>query len=213
MARSRAEKAQSGERILQAAAERIRDTGLESISVGTLMRSVDLTHGGFYRHFASRADLLARALERALQDGAAAADAARHKAKTAGYSAMVRGYLSRGHRDSRKSGCAVAALASDVARAGERPREVMDAHVERFIAKIAQAMGDADGQRAVVAASAMIGGLLLSRIVTDPKRSDEILREVRAAVLALGQDEGATPEPPARAARGPHGGKGGQTKA
>src|SRR5215472_18144550 len=69
MGHSQAEKAESRERILAAASAQIRTQGLESLSVGKLMADAGLTHGGFYGHFASRADLLAQALERALVDG------------------------------------------------------------------------------------------------------------------------------------------------
>lgn len=216
MGHSQAEKAHNRERILKKAAEQIRDTGLESVSVGPLMRSVDLTHGGFYGHFASRSELLAHALERALREGEAASKAARNaaaakaaksgteaktaggeavakaggdSARPAGYATLLRSYLSRAHRDSRKSGCAIAALASDVARADDASREVMEAHVERFIENVAQAMGTDDEERALLAASAMVGGLLLSRIVTDPKRSDQMLRAVRDGLARLGDDD------------------------
>jgi AcrR family transcriptional regulator len=64
MGYSKADKAQSRERIA-AAVVRIREAGLECISVGETMNSVNLTHGGFYGHFAFRADLIAAALERA----------------------------------------------------------------------------------------------------------------------------------------------------
>jgi TetR/AcrR family transcriptional repressor of nem operon len=198
MGHSQADKAQSRERILKKAAEQIRDTGLESVSVGPLMRSVNLTHGGFYGHFASRSELLAIALERALREGEAASNAARSAAAAkapahaADYATLLRSYLSRAHRDSRKSGCAIAALASDVARADEASREVMEAHVERFVGKVAQAMG-ADDERALLAASAMVGGLLLSRIATDPKRSDQMLRAVRDGLARLAADDAAAP--------------------
>ena len=191
MGHSRADKAQSHERILKQAAGQIRDTGLESVSVGRLMRSIDMTHGGFYGHFASRSDLLAQALSRALEDGAAAAKLAGDPAKPASFAAMVRSYLSRSHRDSRGTGCAIAALASDVARADERSRAVMEAHVERFIAKVADTLGHDDDEQALLAVSAMIGGLLVSRVMTDPKRSDDVLRAVRNSLVALqGKGEG-----------------------
>jgi TetR/AcrR family transcriptional regulator, transcriptional repressor for nem operon len=48
MGHSKADKAQSRERIVAAAAVRIREAGLGSISVGEIMKSVNLTHGGFY---------------------------------------------------------------------------------------------------------------------------------------------------------------------
>lgn len=188
MGHSQAEKAQSRERILKEAAEQIRDAGLESVSVGRLMRSVNLTHGGFYGHFASRSELLAHALERALEDGEAAARAATDPARPVNYATMVRSYVSRAHRDSRKTGCAIAALASDVARADERSREVMEAHVERYVAGLARAMGGEDDEQAMFAVGAMVGGLLLSRVITDPKRSDAMLRAVRNGLLALKEE-------------------------
>lgn len=186
MGHSQAEKARSRERILREAAKQIRDKGLESVSVGRLMRSVNLTHGGFYGHFASRSDLLAQALDQALQEGAAAAAAG--PARPTDYTDMVRRYLSRAHRDARDSGCAIAALASDVARADEGSREVMETRIERFVAKIGNAMGKGDEQ-ALFAASAMIGGLLLSRVITDPKRSDQVLRAVRDELANMKEDD------------------------
>ncbi len=179
MGHSQAEKAVSRERILAEAARRIRRDGLESLSVGALMAGVGLTHGGFYGHFDSREALVAEALERALAEGAAKSKAARPR-----FSAIVRGYLSRTHRDARDSGCAMAALAGDVARAGEGPRERMGAHIEAFIDKIAASLGG-DEDRAILAVSAMIGGLTLSRAVADPARSDAILKAVRDQLEAL----------------------------
>lgn len=183
MGHSQADKARNRERILQQAAAQIRDSGLESIAVGPLMRSVDLTHGGFYGHFESRSELLAQALERALEDGRAASRKASGLSsdQALDFQAFVRGYLSRSHRDSRKGGCAIAALASDVARADERSREVMQAHIESLIARVAAALDGSDEQ-AVFAVSALVGGLLLSRVATDPQRSDAMLRAVKAGL-------------------------------
>ena len=135
MGHSQAEKAENRERILAEAARQVRRDGLESVSVGALMKSVGLTHGGFYGHFESRSELLSEALERALLEGEA-------KAKVQGsdraqsFANIVRSYLSRTHRDGRDSGCAIAALASDVARADASSREVMTEHIETFIATV-----------------------------------------------------------------------------
>ena len=70
---SQAEKARSRDRILNAAALQLRELGLAGISIGELMKSAKLTHGGFYGHFESRDDLIAQALDRALADGDASA--------------------------------------------------------------------------------------------------------------------------------------------
>ncbi|HRH86601.1 MAG TPA: TetR/AcrR family transcriptional regulator [Rubrivivax sp.] len=191
MGHSQADKADSRERILKQAAEQIRDAGLESLSVGPLMRSVNLTHGGFYGHFASRSELLAQALERALQDGAAASMAA--IGATPDYPKLLRSYLSRKHRDMRRNGCAIAALASDVARADEASREVMSQHIEHVVQRLAPAMGTQDRERALFAVSAMIGALLVSRVLTDPAKSDALLAEAREQLAALAAEADSHP--------------------
>src|SRR5690348_4005349 len=124
MGHSQADKAKNRDRILTEAATQIREEGLESLSVSKLMQSVNLTHGGFYGHFASRSDLVAHALERALVDGEKTARTASH-GRPRSFTTMVRSYLSRTHRDSRSSGCAISALISDVGRADEHARGVM----------------------------------------------------------------------------------------
>lgn len=186
MGHSQADKAQSRERILRKAADAVRDTGLESVSVGKLMRSVDLTHGGFYNHFESRTDLLAQALERALAEGAKSATASL-KASDAprSYETRVRSYVSRAHRDARTSGCAIAALASDVSRADEASRTVMSAHIDDFVDQLAQSLHSQDEGDALLAVSAMVGAVLLARVQTDPKKSDALLKSVRDRLLAL----------------------------
>jgi TetR/AcrR family transcriptional regulator, transcriptional repressor for nem operon len=181
MGHSQAGKAQNRERILAEAARQMRQGGLESVSVGPLMRNVGLTNGGFYGHFESRSALLAEALERALFEGEAKASA---PGRPRGFAQLVRSYLSRSHRDARDSGCAIAALACDVARADTASREVMSDHIDGFIASAAEALGG-DEDAAMVAVSAMVGALALSRVATDPARSDAFLKTVRGHLKAL----------------------------
>lgn len=189
MGHSQADKARSRERILNEAATQIRDKGLDALSIGSLMQQVKLTHGGFYGHFASRSDLIAAALEQALTLGEASARASRDPDKPVSVNALVRSYLSRSHRDSPKSGCAIGALISDVGRADVQCRAVMEPHIESFIAKVVETLCDDDDSSAIVAVSAMVGALAISRVITDPKRSDAILRTVRDAIVAMASDQ------------------------
>ncbi|UXN57409.1 TetR/AcrR family transcriptional regulator [Phyllobacterium zundukense] len=185
MGHSQAEKAQSRERILSEAADQIRAGGLESVSVGTLMKSVNLTHGGFYGHFASRADLLTQALKRALVDGAhRSAEVTAHPRAFAGF---VRNYLSRNHRDSRSTGCAISALISDVGRADAQAKTVMAGSIEDYIATTRRQLGDDDDSRAMLAISALVGALALSRVMTDPARSDALLHSVCEQLMAFNE--------------------------
>jgi TetR/AcrR family transcriptional repressor of nem operon len=188
MGHSQAQKAETRERLIGEAAAQIRKDGLESVSVAGLMSSAGLTHGGFYRHFGSRSALIAEALRRALSDGEAKAKASVAAAPT-GLRASVRSYLSRTHRDSPQTGCAIAALVSDVGRADPAARAVMTERIEAFIGGTARQLGREDDRAAIVAVSAMVGALALSRVLTDPKRSDQVLRTVRDYLIeTLGEE-------------------------
>jgi len=192
MGHSQAEKAASRERILAEAARQVRREGLESLSVGPLMQSAGLTHGGFYGHFESRAALLAQALERALTEGEGRARAqadAQGPGRPRPLGAIARSYLSRAHRDDREAGCAMAALVSDVGRADDEARATMSRHVDGFVDAVAQAL-DGDEERALVAVAAMVGALALSRTAADPARADAFLRAVRRHLSeGFGPDE------------------------
>ncbi len=65
MGSSQADKAASHERIIKVASRRVRRDGIGNISVAELMKQVGLTHGGFYRHFDSRDELVAEAIAEA----------------------------------------------------------------------------------------------------------------------------------------------------
>lgn len=187
MGHSQAEKAQSREKIVAAAARQIRESGIDNLSIGELMRSVNLTHGGFYGHFASRSALIAAALDRALEDGEKASLATAATKGRPTLKSVANSYLSPVHRDHAAEGCAVSALSSDVARADEEVRAIMQARLTRFFEETAALLGDDDAARAgaLKAWCLLTGALSLARIFKGQEVSDEILRTARAAILEL----------------------------
>src|SRR5580704_16258233 len=98
MGHSQADKAESHDRIVQVAAARFREAGVDGVGVADLMKDAGLTHGGFYRHFESRDELVAEAIERALADGGRVVEAIA-TSKQASWARLVDGYLSAAHRD------------------------------------------------------------------------------------------------------------------
>jgi TetR/AcrR family transcriptional repressor of nem operon len=184
---SRAEKAESRERILDAAARQIRQGGLESVSIAELMKAANLTHGGFYGHFPSRAALIAAALDRAMDDGEAAFVAAKAAKGGGTVKSIVNRYLSPAHRDNMGEGCAIAAVSGDVGRADEEVRSRMAERLERSFDDMARAMGDGPGAEpaAVTAWCAMVGAITLSRVFRGTRRADDILRVTRQTILDL----------------------------
>jgi TetR/AcrR family transcriptional repressor of nem operon len=183
MGHSQTEKAKNHAAIVEVAAQKMRESGTEGPGVAEIMQAAGLTHGGFYKHFDSRDDLVAEAVEVAIAEGEQG-----YLAATAGVddplAAFVDWYLSPAHRDDPGSGCAVVALGADAARADERVRATYTRQVERYVAHLEGLLGGEDPRRrAIAAVSAMAGALLVARAVADEGLSAEILREVRATVL------------------------------
>lgn len=101
------------------AAQLFRKYGINGIGVSDLMGAAGLTHGGFYGHFASKDALAAVACAQAFDQSAARWQqkiAAAGASRGAGFAAVAAGYLTATHRDDPGDGCAMTALAADVAR-------------------------------------------------------------------------------------------------
>lgn len=187
MGHSQADKARNRERILDIAAEQLREAGLEGVSIGDLMKSANLTHGGFYGHFASRDDLVAAALDKALCEGEASAIKATSARGRRTLKSVANSYLSKAHRDNPRSGCAVSALAGDVARSNARNREIMSEHLGKYFDNIRTAIGDdGDTDLAMSVMCMMVGAVTLSRVMSEPAMADKLLLVARKAILELG---------------------------
>ena len=187
MGHSRQDKAASHDRIVRIAAGRFREAGVGGLGVAELMQEAGLTHGGFYRHFGSRDDLVAEALDEALAQSRATVAAARDAG--AGYAEIIAEYLSPQHRDAPGTGCAVAALASETGRLQGKPREAFTRHIEAsaatFLDLLRAKNPAATRADALLAISAMAGAVALARAVSDPALSDEILQGVGERLVAL----------------------------
>jgi TetR/AcrR family transcriptional regulator, transcriptional repressor for nem operon len=183
---SRAAKATSRDRILDIASARIRRDGLDRLGVAQIMKEAGLTHGGFYRHFDSREDLVAEATQRALSQGSRWTLAAGEVGGQRGFTALVDGYLSTWHRDHPESGCGVAGVATDVARAGGSARGSYTRQVKECLAILAGLIENPDRQveesEAVLTLSALVGAISIARAVDDPDLSERILT---SAAIAL----------------------------
>jgi len=186
MARSQVEKEASHTRIVKAAAAQIRQDGIDAVRVSELMREAGLTHGGFYRHFGSREDLIEEAIDAALTDGSRQADTGESLDPAAQLAQIIDGYVSKAHRDNPQVGCAVAALPADVSRSGSRARQAYSRQVRRYIdrlgALVRPAEPDTKREEAILTLCALVGAVAMSRAVDDPDLSDEILTRTANAL-------------------------------
>src|SRR5918998_241753 len=110
---SRQDAAKHRQQVIEGASELFRERGIDGVNVGELMGAAGLTHGGFYRHFASKDELAGLAAARAIGEQAESLSDER---------AFIEGYLSHEHRDDMAHGCVVAALGPELARADEAVR-------------------------------------------------------------------------------------------
>ena len=182
MGHSQQSKTETHSKIVKTAAKRLRERGIDGIGVAELMDGVGLTVGGFYKHFASREALVAEALtsiESVWRDEIATARA-RGVRDTKIYSELVERYLSEQHRDHPGKGCLFAALSSDVGRSGKPVRDAATQRFERGLELLGGLYGGGKVARAhaLMAFSAMVGALSLSRMVNDDALSKELLDTV-----------------------------------
>lgn len=190
MGHSQVEKQKTHEKIVAIASRRLRERGLDGVGVADLMKEAGLTVGGFYKHFASRDELVAEAMELAFgfwetqvrAEGKAPADIP--------IAEYAEDYLSMRHRDDTSCGCAFAALAADIARSGEKTRAIATEQLKHNFENMTERLGGPDREQArrnaIVASCLMTGAVGLARVSDDEAFSNEILETVKAFVSQLG---------------------------
>lgn len=170
--------------VVETASQLFRERGFDGVGVADLMAAAGFTHGGFYKQFGSKADLMAEAMACGIAQTAALAEGV-------DASEFVRHYLSREHRDGRATGCTMAALGGDAARQPESVRVAFEGGVENLLALLSQQVpsskpADAAQARARIldVLSHAVGALVLSRACPDDSPlADEILAVCRDAIL------------------------------
>jgi TetR/AcrR family transcriptional regulator, transcriptional repressor for nem operon len=187
MGSSQADKHLSHQRIVDAAAAQIRREGVASVNIAALMGEAGLTHGGFYRHFGSRDELITEAVEAALDKNPYQNLQNPRERGTGSFDEVIDTYLSPEHRDNPETGCAVAALASEVARGDKVARAKYTAHVRRYVDRLTRYAPPTCPDAPYVTLAALVGAIALARAVDDPTLSDELLARTARGLGELGQ--------------------------
>ena len=178
---SQAQAAQHRDLTVQAAARLFREQGMDHVSVQDIMAAVGLTHGGFYRQFASKEALLPEAARHAYDSSATQltkldASSADHAAAQRRF---IQNYLSVAHRDDPGQGCPTAGLLPDIARTGSAEiRELLSGGVADFGGWL-----DQPGRDGLVTVCTLIGALLVARAAMGTPLSDQVLERVSAALV------------------------------
>jgi AcrR family transcriptional regulator len=167
------------ERIVKTAARAIRRGGYGGAGVAEIMKEAGLTHGGFYAHFKSREAMLAEAADRAGAETVATMERVAAAAPPEqALQAILRTYLSKAHFDAVETGCAVAALGSEMRRQSPQVRRAATRRIKEMIDLVGRhspEWGQSGAhERALVAVSTVVGTLILARAVDDSKLSDAL---------------------------------------
>ena len=192
------EAARTRARIVETAAGKFRQDGVVATGLNGLMNAAGLTHGGFYKHFDSKEQLVAEACAYIARTTASAmvqdASAAPVDERLA---LFVGAYLSRAHRDHPGTGCGLAALGPEIGRMPQAARagaaEAFNAFTDALVTLDPRLRGAEGGGRARAAVATMIGAMVAARAVGDPELSTSILKDSCASVLAELGRPGADP--------------------
>jgi TetR/AcrR family transcriptional regulator, transcriptional repressor for nem operon len=167
--------AQNRRKILETATQLFKARGIDNVSVADLTKAAGFTHGGFYNHFGSKADLaietIRYAFDQALSEISPMAE-------------RLANYLSPEHRDEPNGGCPSGSLPVDVGRQGAGAQRAFADGLERYIRLIEGVFPPSARRKregAIATLSTLVGAIILSRAVRDahPDLSDEILRAAR----------------------------------
>jgi TetR/AcrR family transcriptional repressor of nem operon len=183
---SKEQAARNRDRVVDVAGRLFRERGFDGVGIDAVMAEAGLTHGGFYKSFTSKDELIAEACQVA---------GARSTEEWIGHAAnsptpfvdLVTQYLSPAHCVNRSGGCVFAALAMDAARREAPLRGAFADGLRAFAAHITRLMpGRSEARRreaGLAALATMIGAIAMARAADDEEFSAEVLAAARAALL------------------------------
>ncbi|MFD9514089.1 TetR/AcrR family transcriptional regulator [Streptomyces mirabilis] len=183
---SQAQAQENRQRVVATAARMFREKGT-AVSVADLMKAAGLTHGGFYKQFASKEDLIDEAITHAFGEQAAHSPVAieeRAGDHEAARRTLIENYLSVWHRDHAGEGCPVSGFASDLGREPDQAVRAQDVYINGVRNRAARlATGDDDGMAQLCT---MVGALVLARATRGNPISEELLQAARTALTENG---------------------------
>ena len=177
-------KAENHEKILSVAARSFREQGGDSSGIGSVMKKVGLTKGGFYRHFESKDDLFVEAVARAFDEmGRSMVEVAKSAPEGQALRAIIEHYLSARHANSPGTGCVLAALGPEFARkplsVRKRIEVSLEAYRERLLPFVPGQTREEKLAKCRLLFPSMAGVLMMARATSAPQMREQILMEAR----------------------------------
>jgi len=182
-------KAEVHRKIVEDASRRVRAGGLNGAAVAAVMRDTGLTHGGFYKHFESKDELLLESLSEAFRDiGETLVHVAEQSHREAPWKAIVKAYLSLEFCDHPERGCPLPALAPELTRVDKKMRGQIFPQLVSYKDRMVPFMPGrriADKERAFfVIFSTMVGAMEIARMLPEPAMREKVLATVKDFLLS-----------------------------
>ncbi len=186
---TREHKRRTRQRILASAFALFSRRGFDNVSIDELMEHAGLTRGGFYAHFASKAEVYAEAIGAAVAHSRLGQEKPAEMDERTWTKGLLEAYLSREHVEAESGMCPLAFLATDV---GIRNREVRSAYgkgYEKLHAQVVErveAGPDDDPEEIAFAVTAMmIGCVAIGRALPEKATGDRLLAACRRQAWKL----------------------------
>jgi TetR/AcrR family transcriptional repressor of nem operon len=181
-------KIETHRKIVKDASRRVRAEGLNGAAVAAVMRDTGLTHGGFYKHFGNKDDLLVESLSEAFQEFTdALVRAAEQSSPGEAWKTIVKTYLRPELCEHPERGCPLAALAPELARVDKRMKPQVVAELVNYKNRMVPFMPGrrtVDKERAFFAIfSTMIGAIEIARMLPHPVIREKVLGSARDFLL------------------------------
>jgi TetR/AcrR family transcriptional repressor of nem operon len=181
-------KAETHQKIVKDGSRRIRAEGITGAAVSAVMRDAGLTHGGFYKHFASKDELLTESLSQAFEDIAdRLAHAAEQSKPGTAWKTIVKIYLSLEYCDHVEYGCPLPALAPELARADKAMKPRIFEDLKKYKSRMLPFMPGrrtADKDRAFFSIfSTMVGAMEIARMLPERAMRENVLGTAREFLL------------------------------
>lgn len=181
-------KAETHQKIVKDASRRVRAEGLSGAAIAAVMRDTGLTHGGFYKHFRGKDELLLESLREAFREiEDVLVRAAEQSSPGEEWKAIVNTYLRLEMCEHPERGCPVAALAPELARADKRMKPQVVAELVNYKNRMVPFMPGrrtADKECAFFAIfSTMIGAVEIARMLPDTAMREKVLGNAREFLL------------------------------
>jgi TetR/AcrR family transcriptional repressor of nem operon len=181
-------KAKVHQKIVKDASRRVRAKGLTGAAVSAVMQDAGLTHGGFYKHFGSKDELLIESLKESFRDiSGTLVRAAEQSSPGEGWKGIVKTYLRAEMCDHPEHGCPLATLAPELARVDRRMKPQIVAELVNYKSRMLPFMPGrrpTDKERAFFAIfSTMIGAVGIARMLPDLETREKVLGSTRDFLL------------------------------